>query len=232
MTSACLCHPLSLSAGPSLPSMAARWGCASLAWARKSPHLGCAFLPRSSTISVMKILWVLRVLRPLRAINRAKGLKVSERLGWGDLLPWQSYQEGTWQVSCPVPDSHHPSVKGSACSLCSWQASVLPGVGGCGGQSRGLPQTWSHLHCPSPLQHVVQCVFVAIKTIGNIVVVTTLLQFMFACIGVQLFKVSGASGGQEGPSARAHPGQAVLDITLGMVSASAGVSTGCALRAL
>ncbi|KAK2526413.1 hypothetical protein Q9233_008183 [Columba guinea] len=40
------------------------------------------------------------------------------------------------------------------------------------------------------LKHVVQCVFVAIKTIGNIVVVTTLLQFMFACIGVQLFKLS------------------------------------------
>uniref|UniRef100_A0A3P8VIU5 Voltage-dependent L-type calcium channel subunit alpha n=1 Tax=Cynoglossus semilaevis TaxID=244447 RepID=A0A3P8VIU5_CYNSE len=38
------------------------------------------------------------------------------------------------------------------------------------------------------LKHVVQCVFVAIRTIGNIVVVTTLLQFMFACIGVQLFK--------------------------------------------
>uniref|UniRef100_A0A2K6MLS3 Voltage-dependent L-type calcium channel subunit alpha n=1 Tax=Rhinopithecus bieti TaxID=61621 RepID=A0A2K6MLS3_RHIBE len=36
--------------------------------------------------------------------------------------------------------------------------------------------------------HVVQCVFVAIRTIGNIVIVTTLLQFMFACIGVQLFK--------------------------------------------
>ncbi|EMP32289.1 Voltage-dependent L-type calcium channel subunit alpha-1S [Chelonia mydas] len=40
------------------------------------------------------------------------------------------------------------------------------------------------------LKHVVQCVFVAIKTIGNIVIVTTLLQFMFACIGVQLFKNS------------------------------------------
>ncbi|MBN3303349.1 CAC1S protein, partial [Amia calva] len=38
------------------------------------------------------------------------------------------------------------------------------------------------------LKHVVQCVFVAIKTIGNIVIVTTLLDFMFACIGVQLFK--------------------------------------------
>lgn len=44
-------------------------------------------------------------------------------------------------------------------------------------------------------QHVVQCVFVAIKTIGNIVVVTTLLQFMFACIGVQLFKVRDVLGG-------------------------------------
>ncbi|KAA8591084.1 hypothetical protein FQN60_002027 [Etheostoma spectabile] len=33
-----------------------------------------------------------------------------------------------------------------------------------------------------------KCVFVAIKTIGNIVLVTMLLNFMFACIGVQLFK--------------------------------------------
>ncbi|XP_074500500.1 calcium channel, voltage-dependent, L type, alpha 1S subunit, b [Sebastes fasciatus] len=38
------------------------------------------------------------------------------------------------------------------------------------------------------LKHVVQCVFVAIKTIGNIVLVTMLLNFVFACIGVQLFK--------------------------------------------
>ncbi|NP_571975.1 voltage-dependent L-type calcium channel subunit alpha-1C [Danio rerio] len=38
------------------------------------------------------------------------------------------------------------------------------------------------------LKHVVQCVFVAIRTIGNIVIVTSLLQFMFACIGVQLLK--------------------------------------------
>lgn len=38
-------------------------------------------------------------------------------------------------------------------------------------------------------QHVVQCVIVAVKTIGNIVLVTCLLQFMFAVIGVQLFKV-------------------------------------------
>lgn len=38
-------------------------------------------------------------------------------------------------------------------------------------------------------QHVVQCVIVAVKTIGNIVLVTCLLQFMFAVIGVQLYKV-------------------------------------------
>uniref|UniRef100_A0AAR5PWD0 Voltage-dependent L-type calcium channel subunit alpha n=1 Tax=Dendroctonus ponderosae TaxID=77166 RepID=A0AAR5PWD0_DENPD len=38
------------------------------------------------------------------------------------------------------------------------------------------------------LKHVVQCVIVAIKTIGNILMVTSLLQFMFAVIGVQLFK--------------------------------------------
>uniref|UniRef100_I3M513 Voltage-dependent L-type calcium channel subunit alpha n=1 Tax=Ictidomys tridecemlineatus TaxID=43179 RepID=I3M513_ICTTR len=50
------------------------------------------------------------------------------------------------------------------------------------------------------LKHVVQCVFVAIRTIGNIVLVTTLLQFMFACIGVQLFKVSPATlSGVTGP---------------------------------
>lgn len=49
-----------------------------------------------------------------------------------------------------------------------------------------------------PPQHVVQCVFVAIRTIGNIVLVTTLLQFIFACVGVQLFKVS--------PSPRCPPG--------------------------
>jgi len=38
-------------------------------------------------------------------------------------------------------------------------------------------------------QHVVQCVIVAVKTIYNIFLVTFLLQFIFACIGVQLFKV-------------------------------------------
>lgn len=45
------------------------------------------------------------------------------------------------------------------------------------------------LSCVVCSQNVVQCVFVAIRTIGNILIVTTLLQFMFACIGVQLFKV-------------------------------------------
>ncbi|XP_041984282.1 muscle calcium channel subunit alpha-1-like isoform X2 [Aricia agestis] len=38
------------------------------------------------------------------------------------------------------------------------------------------------------LKHVVQCVIVAIKTIGNILLVTHLLQFMFAVMGVQMFK--------------------------------------------
>lgn len=33
-----------------------------------------------------------------------------------------------------------------------------------------------------------QCVIVAVKTIGNIMLVTFMLQFMFAIIGVQLFK--------------------------------------------
>lgn len=54
---------------------------------------------------------------------------------------------------------------------------------------------WSFVF-PRRFQHVVQCVFVAIRTIGNIVIVTTLLQFMFACIGVQLFKVRKKSGGK------------------------------------
>jgi hypothetical protein len=49
------------------------------------------------------------------------------------------------------------------------------------------------------LQHVVQCVFVAIRTIGNIMIVTTLLQFMFACIGVQLFKVREIARGRPRP---------------------------------
>ena len=41
---------------------------------------------------------------------------------------------------------------------------------------------------PPASQHVVQCVIVAIKTIWNIMLVTCLLEFMFAVIGVQLFK--------------------------------------------
>jgi len=41
------------------------------------------------------------------------------------------------------------------------------------------------------LQHVVQCVIVAVKTIYSIMLVTFLLEFMFAVIGVQLFKVRG-----------------------------------------
>jgi len=38
------------------------------------------------------------------------------------------------------------------------------------------------------LKRVVQCAIVAIKTIGNIMLVTFLLEFLFAVIGVQLFK--------------------------------------------
>lgn len=52
---------------------------------------------------------------------------------------------------------------------------------------------------------MVQCVFVAIRTIGNIVLVTTLLQFMFACIGVQLFKVSLACCSGASPRPRWQP---------------------------
>ena len=54
-------------------------------------------------------------------------------------------------------------------------------------------------------QHVVQCVFVAIRTIGNIMIVTTLLQFMFACIGVQLFKVGGRTDDTRHPHPRGSP---------------------------
>ena len=39
-------------------------------------------------------------------------------------------------------------------------------------------------------QHVVQCMFMAVKSIGNIMLVTILFQFLFAVIGVQLFKVT------------------------------------------
>ncbi|XP_028397956.1 voltage-dependent L-type calcium channel subunit alpha-1D-like [Dendronephthya gigantea] len=38
------------------------------------------------------------------------------------------------------------------------------------------------------LKHVVQCMFMAVKSIGNIMLVTILFQFLFAVIGVQLFK--------------------------------------------
>uniref|UniRef100_A0A8D2QRV2 Ion transport domain-containing protein n=1 Tax=Zosterops lateralis melanops TaxID=1220523 RepID=A0A8D2QRV2_ZOSLA len=58
----------------------------------------------------------------------------------------------------------------------------------CPGDTCACPHTPMTLVSLSLSQHVVQCVFVAIRTIGNIMIVTTLLQFMFACIGVQLFK--------------------------------------------
>jgi len=40
------------------------------------------------------------------------------------------------------------------------------------------------------LKKVVQCLIVSVKTISNIVIVTLLLVFLFAVIGVQLFKVT------------------------------------------
>ena len=46
-----------------------------------------------------------------------------------------------------------------------------------------------HLTNTFLLQHVVQCVFVAVKTIWNIMLVTMLFNFLFAVIGVQLWKV-------------------------------------------
>ena len=50
-------------------------------------------------------------------------------------------------------------------------------------------ETYENKTCIILLQHVVQCVIVAVKTIYNIMLVTFLLTFMFAVIGVQLFKV-------------------------------------------
>lgn len=47
----------------------------------------------------------------------------------------------------------------------------------------------SHQYCFFFVQHVVQCVFVAVKTIWNIMLVTMLFNFLFAVIGVQLWKV-------------------------------------------
>nr|XP_029519477.1 LOW QUALITY PROTEIN: voltage-dependent L-type calcium channel subunit alpha-1D-like [Oncorhynchus nerka] len=44
------------------------------------------------------------------------------------------------------------------------------------------------------LKHVVQCVFVAIRTIGNIMIVTTLLQFMFASVTWVFGKVAMVDG--------------------------------------
>lgn len=81
--------------------------------------------------------------------------------------------------------------------MCLWESCLASGSlvpPACSRDADGqLRGGWVEAISPAPtplqLQHVVQCVFVAIRTIGNIVIVTTLLQFMFACIGVQLFKV-------------------------------------------
>lgn len=69
-------------------------------------------------------------------------------------------------------------------------------------------ETWYN-RVVSLFQHVVQCVIVAVKTIGNIMLVTCLLEFMFAVIGVQLFKVKrrlGPATARPGrPAARENP---------------------------
>lgn len=125
---------------------------------------------------MVKILRVLRVLRPLRAINRAKGLKVSTpgREGNLNVKLQRCYQKLSKQNQISRPRV------GSIRSV--FLKTILS------------PQRHTHRSLCCFLQHVVQCVFVAIRTIGNIVVVTTLLQFMFACIGVQLFKVGLEKG--------------------------------------
>lgn len=38
-----------------------------------------------------------------------------------------------------------------------------------------------------------KCVFASIKSIGNIFVINHMLQFMFAVVGIQLFKVVSSS---------------------------------------
>lgn len=45
-----------------------------------------------------------------------------------------------------------------------------------------------HPACIFTFQNVVQCVVTALKSIGNIMLVTLLIEFVFAVIGVQLFK--------------------------------------------
>ena len=46
-----------------------------------------------------------------------------------------------------------------------------------------------HSFQTAPFQHVVQCVIVALQSMGNIMLITLLLEFMFSVIGVQIFKV-------------------------------------------
>jgi len=121
VTFAWLCHPLPLTPGPSLASMAAWWGCARLSWAGESPLLSSAFLLRSSAISVVKILRVLRVLRPLRAINRAKGLKVRGRLRLRVLTGHCGRHCAPWGLRGREPNSHSLSVEG-VCSILPFSA--------------------------------------------------------------------------------------------------------------
>lgn len=64
------------------------------------------------------------------------------------------------------------------------------------------PSVWCIQTTIISRQYVVKCVIVAIKTIGNIMLVTYLLQFMFAVIGVQLFKVSPCKQVEERDAAK------------------------------
>ena len=121
------------------------------------------FLYSSSQFSVVKILRVLRVLRPLRAINRAKGLKV----------------RGMKAIKQFPIDARRKFSQYSR----NINSIVFSGV------HMRLKTMFFLFHCYFCFQHVVQCMFMAVKSIGNIMLVTILFQFLFAVIGVQLFKV-------------------------------------------
>ena len=119
---------------------------------------------------MVKILRVLRVLRPLRAINRAKGLK--------------------HVVQCVIVAVKTIGNIVLVTLLLVFMFSVI-------GKYKNfyVKLQWGFLapkfeldFGAKGLKHVVQCVIVAVKTIGNIVLVTLLLVFMFSVIGK--YKVS------------------------------------------
>ncbi|KAH1030030.1 hypothetical protein HUJ05_003169 [Dendroctonus ponderosae] len=162
-------------------------------------------------MSVVKILRVLRVLRPLRAINRAKGLKhvvqcvivaiktIGNILMVTSLLQFmfavigvQLFKVGT---SSPLLYSKctygFPAAASSRRIKSSQAVLLLTRMSAeCARPSASVSAFQQHPHQALVVisRYVVKCVIVAIKTIGNIMLVTYLLQFMFAVIGVQLFK--------------------------------------------